>query len=118
MENEITESTSSSFGKTVNESKENTSNKNTLEEKVTNKSNTTNKTSSTSNTKSTSNNQKKATEVEKDPTFQIPLKGEILKDYSKDSLVYSDTLKEWTTHLGIDIKAERASVVKASADGA
>ena len=32
-------------------------------------------------------------------------------------MLYSETLKEWTTHLGIDIKAERASVVKSAADG-
>ena len=31
--------------------------------------------------------------------------------------MYSETLKEWITHLGIDIKAEKATVVKASADG-
>ena len=30
---------------------------------------------------------------------------------------YSDTLKEWITHTGIDIKADKTSVIKASADG-
>lgn len=53
----------------------------------------------------------------KDPTFSMPVDGEIVKHYGKEKLIYSDTLKEWTTHLGIDIKADKTTVVKASADG-
>ena len=34
-----------------------------------------------------------------------------------DSLIYSNTLEEWITHRGIDIKAEKTTVVKASAGG-
>jgi murein DD-endopeptidase MepM/ murein hydrolase activator NlpD len=49
--------------------------------------------------------------------FAAPVSGEILKDYASDSLIYSNTLEEWTTHLGIDIKAERTTVVAASEDG-
>ena len=41
----------------------------------------------------------------------------MLKEFCKESLTYSETLKEWTTHYGVDIKAEKASVVKAAADG-
>lgn len=52
-----------------------------------------------------------------DPTFNMPVEGEIVKKFGKDKLIYSDTLKEWTTHLGIDIKADKTSIVKASADG-
>lgn len=55
--------------------------------------------------------------VEQDPTFIKPVEGEILKDYSKDNLTYSNTLDEWTTHLGIDYVAEKTDIVKASADG-
>ncbi len=51
------------------------------------------------------------------PTFSFPIDGEILKDFSKENLVYSDTLDEWTTHLGIDFKANKTDIVKASADG-
>lgn len=54
---------------------------------------------------------------EKDPTFVMPVEGEIVKHYGKDKLIYSNTLQEWTTHLGIDIKADKTTVVKASADG-
>ena len=52
-----------------------------------------------------------------DPTFIKPIEGDIIKDFSIESLVYSQTLKEWITHTGIDIKAEKKSIVKASADG-
>ena len=50
-------------------------------------------------------------------SFIAPVSGEIITDYADESLVYSDTLKEWTTHLGIDIKAEKTSVVVASCSG-
>lgn len=53
----------------------------------------------------------------KDPTFTMPVEGEIVKHFGKEKLIYSDTLKEWTTHLGIDIKADKTTVVKAAADG-
>ena len=49
--------------------------------------------------------------------FIKPVDGEIYKEFSMDSLVYSDTLQEWVTHRGIDIKAEMSADVKASADG-
>lgn len=52
-----------------------------------------------------------------DPTFKYPVTGEVLTEYAKDKLVYSNTLGEWITHTGIDIKAEKTTVVKASADG-
>ena len=47
----------------------------------------------------------------------MPVEGEVVKKYGKDKLIYSDTLKEWTTHLGIDIKADKTTIVKASTDG-
>lgn len=64
------------------------------------------------------NDQDKEEEVVvQDPTFIRPVDGEIVKKYSKDNLLYSNTLQEWTTHLGIDFEAEKTSIVKASADG-
>lgn len=56
-------------------------------------------------------------EPQKDPTFKMPVEGEIVKHFGKDKLIYSETLKEWTTHLGIDIKADKTAVVKAATDG-
>ena len=52
-----------------------------------------------------------------DPVFTYPVEGEISMEYAKDKLVYSNTLGEWITHLGVDIKAEKTTVVKASALG-
>ena len=52
-----------------------------------------------------------------DPTFEIPLDGEVTVNYAKENLVYSNTLQEWVTHLGIDIKAPKTTIVKASAEG-
>lgn len=49
--------------------------------------------------------------------FMVPVEGEILKDFADSNLVYSETLEEWTVHLGIDIKAERGSAVVASEQG-
>lgn len=49
--------------------------------------------------------------------FLAPIKGEVIKEFAPDSLVYSETLEEWTTHTGIDIKADKTSVITAAADG-
>ena len=49
--------------------------------------------------------------------FMAPVSGEIIKDFAVDSLVFSNTLMEWTTHNGIDIKADKTSIVKASESG-
>lgn len=49
--------------------------------------------------------------------FIKPVEGSIIKEYSMDSLIYSDTLQEWITHKGIDIKAEQSTPVKAVAAG-
>lgn len=50
-------------------------------------------------------------------TFTAPVKGQVLREFATDSLVYSNTLEEWITHNGIDIKADKTSVVTASASG-
>ena len=49
--------------------------------------------------------------------FKAPVSGEIIKDFAIDNLIYSNTLEEWTTHSGIDIKAEKTSVVVAAENG-
>lgn len=59
----------------------------------------------------------KNAEVASKTEFIFPVEGEIIKEFAKDNLIYSETLEEWITHTGIDIKAEKASVVKAVADG-
>ena len=57
------------------------------------------------------------TETPKEITFVKPVEGDVIGEFAKDNLIYSETLKEWITHPGIDIKADKTSVVKASADG-
>lgn len=56
-------------------------------------------------------------EIIPDPEFIMPVEGEIVKQFGKDRLLYSNTLKEWTTHYGIDIKANKTAIVKSSSDG-
>lgn len=116
--NENTASASSTMGKTIEESKNelsdsNNTTENTKIEKNENKT-INNKSEKTTATKETESN----TKEEKEPTFASPIESsDILREYAKDNLVYSETLKEWITHLGIDIKAEKATVVKAAEEG-
>ena len=49
--------------------------------------------------------------------FIFPVEGEVIKEFAKDNLIYSETLEEWITHTGIDIKADRTTIVKSVADG-
>lgn len=49
--------------------------------------------------------------------FIMPLDGQVSKDFSQDTLIYSNTLEEWINHTGIDIKAEKAIPVKAIESG-
>ena len=81
-------------------------------------------TANTANAASTNTNATKAKEqtIKKeekvpDPTFKKPVEGEITNEFAKDTLIYSNTLQEWVTHYGIDIKADKTTIVKASADG-
>lgn len=80
--------------------------KETKQEKVENEVKTENETTTPDNTEST-----------KELCFQAPVAGEITKDYAMDTLVYSETLDEWCTHTGIDIKADKSSIVVASEAG-
>jgi len=68
-------------------------------------------------TSSKEDNKQEEPEVEKELEFMAPAVGEIITDYADESLVYSKTLDEWTTHFGIDIKANKTSSVVASEDG-
>ena len=123
------EDASSSIGKTVEESKNevnntntekiaiNTSNmentKNTISNTNTAKQSTTNKVKE--NTAKETNTQK--VEENKEITFERPVSGDIMKEFAQENLVFSETLNEWITHNGIDLRAEKTEVVKAAADG-
>ena len=126
------ESASSSIGKSVDESKNTTNNavNNTVTNNTTKQSNTTNATTTKTASKSVRKSKKNAknstkqdnttqstTKETKEISFAKPVEGDVIREFAKDNLVYSETLQEWVTHLGIDIKANKTTVVKASADG-
>lgn len=50
-------------------------------------------------------------------TMLAPVFGSICLDFSDSELLYSKTLDMWTTHEGLDIKAEEGSQVRAVMDG-
>lgn len=56
-------------------------------------------------------------EKPKSTKFIIPIQGAIINDYSGEELVYSETMKDWRTHNGIDIAAAVDGSVVAVADG-
>ena len=77
------------------------------------KANTTN----TDKSNATANKTEKKEEPKRELSFAKPVDGEIVKEFAKDNLVYSNTLEEWVTHLGIDIKSEKTTVVKSAEAG-
>lgn len=123
VQNEQTSQASNPVGKSVNEvSKEENEKENTTKIAIntTNIENqSTNKIENQNKVEEKTTNEVVAKEPEKkpDPTFIKPVEGEILREYANEKLVYSETLKEWVTHSGIDIKAEKTTVIKASAEG-
>ncbi len=137
-------SVSTEIGKSVNEAKNemetnsvnssNTSatqkneNKTTTNTSKTNESAVSSSTSAKNETatESTSKNEVKSSATNETTTksqetteikFIAPVKGEILREFAKDSLVYSNTLEEWITHTGVDVKADKTTVVKAASKG-
>lgn len=51
------------------------------------------------------------------PTFSLPVSGEISIDFSDTVPVFSETLNDYRTHLGVDISANLGDKVLAVADG-
>lgn len=126
---ENTESASTEIGKTVEEAQNNinetTNNiiENNIENTTTNNTKANNTTLTTSNVKNKNEaNTTKTQEETKENkavelNFQKPVEGEIVRDFAIENLIYSETLQEWTTHTGIDIKADKTTVVKAAEAG-
>lgn len=118
--NTETESASKEIGKSVEEAKKELTN-DTAEQTENTTAQTQNDTVQTSQNKVEENaiveNKEQEDKEEKKIEFIYPVEGEIIKEFAKDNLIYSETLKEWVTHTGIDIKADKTTVVKASAEG-
>ena len=134
------ETASTQIGKSVDESKKNeiefetlevqedntisnkTSIENTKNEKKNTNSTTENKkTNKSSNTVETNaqTEKKEQNSKEKDEKIELeaPVKGQVLREFAKESLVFSNTLQEWITHNGVDVKADKTTVVKSAANG-
>ena len=136
---ENTESASTEIGKSVNELenelKDNTVSNNTISNHEANSSsnktpntstnvlNTSKITSTSTETNTENKNNKNETEENKveekivELNFAKPVDGDIVRDFAVESLIYSETLQEWTTHTGIDIKADKTTVVKSAEAG-
>ena len=119
--NENTTSASSSMGKTVEESENELNNTSVVEKSTSSTENNVSNEKTEKNNEAVTENKsksKKSTKEEKDPSFVSPIESsDILREYAKENLVYSETLKEWITHTAVDIKADKTSVIKAAADG-
>lgn len=106
-------------GNNTNNANVNNTNKNKII--LTNAPETSTKDSTNSSSKNKENNNtnenKKTNSTENKVEFIRPMEGETSKIFSMDSLIYSETLQEWVTHRGIDIKAEKGAEVKAIANG-
>ncbi|MGE5473357.1 MAG: peptidoglycan DD-metalloendopeptidase family protein [Ignavibacteriales bacterium] len=46
-----------------------------------------------------------------------PVFGKIINGFAKDSLIFSKTLQQWTTHDGIDINSKEGTPVRTAAEG-
>lgn len=119
---ENTESASSEIGKSVNEmanelNEKNNVNTNKNSDTKSNNVLITNKIKENTVTQTNSNVEEKTETKKVELNFEKPVDGDIIRDFAIDSLVYSDTLQEWTTHTGIDIKADKTTVVKSAEAG-
>lgn len=133
---ENTESASTEIGKSVNEAQTELKENNTiLNNTTTNTSNlnstingnvlNTSKITSTETKNKNDKNEQNKNETEENRknekivelNFEKPVEGDIVRDFAIESLIYSETLQEWITHTGIDIKADKTTVVKSAEAG-
>lgn len=128
------ESVSIDIGKTVNEATNELNSNTTSKNENTTKGASQNATNTASNTgaqntttqnttntletnANTTSNEVEENKENEEVKFEAPVKGEIIREFAPDSLVYSETLEEWVTHNGVDVKADKTTVVKAAAAG-
>lgn len=58
-----------------------------------------------------------ASQTVQEPSFTSPLNGARLQGFSGDELVYNETMKDWRTHNGLDIRGSENVGVQAPANG-
>ena len=102
------QSASSEISKTIEEAKKDEENKE--EEKN-------NRTVATDIEETTVEVEEQKETPKRELVFAYPIEGEKTREFSMENLIYSETLEEWTTHQGLDIKADRTTVVKAAETG-
>jgi len=113
---EDTESASSILSKTIEESKKENLDETEQEETIKQEENLiTNENILETSTVEKTEEQK--AEPKKELSFEYPVQGDTIREFAMENLIYSETLEEWTTHQGIDIKADRTTVVKAAEEG-
>lgn len=133
-----TESASTEIGKSINDVESEIKENNTISNSAMTNSGSSNKTTinknenvlttnniiptdTTSETNSKTTNSVEETKNEEttniELNFERPVEGEVVREFAVESLVYSETLQEWTTHTGIDIKADKTTVIKAAEAG-
>lgn len=60
----------------------------------------------------------KSSETYEQPASWVwPVKGEIERRYAVETLAYDVTMKDWRTHDGVDVLADKGTVVRAASDG-
>ena len=60
----------------------------------------------------------KSSETYEQPAAWVwPVKGEIERQYAVETLAYDVTMKDWRTHDGVDVLADKGTVVRAASDG-
>ena len=100
-----------------NNSSSNNANSNNAKNNNAKTNNTKSNNTKSNNTNSAQIKQTASTDKNVSIKLQKPVEGNIMREFAKDNLVFSETLKEWITHNGIDIQAEKTTVVQAAADG-
>ena len=126
-ENSVANNTSNSIANTANATNStnslstdglrNSTNTNTTRTTATTNSSNNSMSNNNANTVETSSNKEIENENNTEINFVKPVEGEIIRDFAMDNLIFSNTLQEWTTHSGIDIKADKTTVVKAAETG-
>ena len=76
-----------------------------------------NRTSNAPDTDTNNNDEQANGDLDTLPEFSLPVSGEISIDYSDSVPVFSTTMNDYRTHLGVDISASLGSEVLAVADG-